>query len=729
MIQARLSKAREPSSSSRFGPSAILSGILCVAACSVENIAWREHSLPAWALAVLVGASVGVGLFAITWPIRSSRLLAAALLLPMPIISLRDLVLEAHRAIELWSELAHVAVRAMAVILGCAVSASLHRFYLKRALADQARWRWFIELLVALVTSLVFVGLMERERQIVGVATILVAVFAVPASCLYVRFQPALGALLFVAATALVTFVLPERYLELQSILGTWVVGGAVLCARGLAVRANAGRSSAVAALVAAALALAMAVGAHVVVVGAGNAWSDRRRVAGVSSSLVRLAQRATDFDQDGAGIVFGQEDCAPFDAAITVEAHEIPGNGRDDNCSGGDARGEARDWHRERDAVNGIPPSWTGSMVLVTIDALRYDDSMAANLEALRALRAEGLSFERAYTSSTFTMHALAGLLAARLPTSMEFEWVTKLQVLPRRPPGGLVPALSALGYDTAIVGGYSLQESSYFRRGSLGAGARLLAPTPYHASPAEVGRAAAQAWHQLDPGRPRFLWVHFMAAHAACSIRPRYLKALENIDRAVGELRGAVGDDPLWIVAADHGEAFGDHGFRGHAHSLYSEVIHVPLIFAGRVIKQGTSARVSPTRALMPTLIAMARSPSVPEGAGPYLCLGQSPCNDMEVPMMLEMPNLHLHGLVVGHRQIVRDVTRRHLAAYDLDRDPRELHPLAHVPGGLLRELEAWEEHGMTLLDDSQVWPYSGGAARPAPPSAATSASTTRR
>ena len=36
----------------------------------------------------------------------------------------------------------------------------------------------------------------------------------------------------------------------------------------------------------------------------------------------------------------------------------------------------------------------------------------------------------------------------------------------------------------------------------------------------------------------------------------------------------------DPIFVIHADHGEAFGEHGFYGHPPELYEEVLHVPLV-----------------------------------------------------------------------------------------------------------------------------------------------------
>ncbi len=40
-------------------------------------------------------------------------------------------------------------------------------------------------------------------------------------------------------------------------------------------------------------------------------------------------------------------------------------------------------------------------------------------------------------------------------------------------------------------------------------------------------------------------------------------------------------VGSDTLFVITADHGEEFHEHGSWGHGHSVYQELLHVPLIF----------------------------------------------------------------------------------------------------------------------------------------------------
>jgi arylsulfatase A-like enzyme len=63
-------------------------------------------------------------------------------------------------------------------------------------------------------------------------------------------------------------------------------------------------------------------------------------------------------------------------------------------------------------------------------------------------------------------------------------------------------------------------------------------------------------------------------------------YDGAIAYVDSEIGRLfdeleKSGMMDDLLVVLTSDHGEAFGDHGFFRHEHSLYREVLHVPLVF----------------------------------------------------------------------------------------------------------------------------------------------------
>jgi arylsulfatase A-like enzyme len=97
---------------------------------------------------------------------------------------------------------------------------------------------------------------------------------------------------------------------------------------------------------------------------------------------------------------------------------------------------------------------------------------------------------------------------------------------------------------------------------------------------------------------GRERFfLYLHFMDLHQyvyddkaeqfGTSYSDVYDQSVNWSDRLIGAILakldevGAV-QRTLVVVASDHGEAFLEHGFEGHARNLYQEVTHVPLVIA---------------------------------------------------------------------------------------------------------------------------------------------------
>lgn len=63
---------------------------------------------------------------------------------------------------------------------------------------------------------------------------------------------------------------------------------------------------------------------------------------------------------------------------------------------------------------------------------------------------------------------------------------------------------------------------------------------------------------------------------------------------------------DDPIFIIHADHGEGFGEHGFYEHPPMLYEELIHVPLVIYNADRKGKVEEPVS-LRGLAPTMLEL--------------------------------------------------------------------------------------------------------------------------
>ncbi len=94
----------------------------------------------------------------------------------------------------------------------------------------------------------------------------------------------------------------------------------------------------------------------------------------------------------------------------------------------------------------------------------------------------------------------------------------------------------------------------------------------------------------------KPFFMWVHFYDPHAdynppepyktAYSDNP-YYGEIAYTDMCIGIIldelkRQKVFDNTLFILTADHGESFGEHGEQTHGFFIYDSTIHVPLIIS---------------------------------------------------------------------------------------------------------------------------------------------------
>ena len=140
----------------------------------------------------------------------------------------------------------------------------------------------------------------------------------------------------------------------------------------------------------------------------------------------------------------------------------------------------------------------------------------------------------------------------------------------------------------------------------------------------------ARALAWLRAKPDTPAFLWIHLYDPHdpydPPAELKKRFASApydgeIAEVDRLAGSVAEAVGSDALLAVAADHGEALGDHGESTHGVFLYDATLHVPLLVrlpAARSAGVRVEARVR-LADLAPTILDVlgARPPAAMQGA----------------------------------------------------------------------------------------------------------------
>lgn len=372
----------------------------------------------------------------------------------------------------------------------------------------------------------------------------------------------------------------------------------------------------------------------------------------------LRAARRLFDVDSDGSATVLGERDCPPFNPDVGPNAREIPGNGVDDNCRGGDA---PLPDPRVGEADVPLPESAAPmSVVLVTLDTVRadhlglygYSRSTSPRLDAWALA---GTVYERAFTSGGITSLAISSLMRGLYPR--RFLWTTfgvtdrfSLLSHPERnpPPGSenivfryILPAsdpavplarwLERRGMITLAVTGFG-NEMAIFARDLGGRGFNswqdVVALPPSRRSDAGTTDLALAALRGAPRGVPFFLWVHYYGPHSPDEAHPelpvfgtgpvdRYDHELAFVDQELGrfleglaQLRAA--NEVAIIVTSDHGEQFRSDGSRLHGADLMQASIHVPLIIrAPGFPAKRVTVPVSLVD-LAPTILALTQTPA---------------------------------------------------------------------------------------------------------------------
>jgi arylsulfatase A-like enzyme len=353
--------------------------------------------------------------------------------------------------------------------------------------------------------------------------------------------------------------------------------------------------------------------------------------------------------------------------------------------------------------------------------------------------LARRGLLFERAVAHSNWTVPATASLLTGTLPSRHGAGVVGEVRNLLESVPTEIRPSVPTLA-ELLVEGGFRsgffsanpyLQNS--FHRGFSDA---MVERTGAHDL---TGRALG--WLQEDFERPFFLYVQYMDLHEPIwppkkyremfasdpSSLPRwrhrrwfsppdndfevpeldrfrdlkltlYDSALRYVDYEIGRLvralrQAGVLKETLIVITSDHGEEFWDHaaleaelggdprgkyGF-GHGHSMFEELLRVPLILFGPGIPKGVRATCEVGhRDLLPTLLPLLgiTPPSELKGRN-LLDLGKDVLEQgcESVPLIAESTGYGPESKAVTWRQrklITRADGIRLL--YDLAGDPQE-------------------------------------------------------
>ncbi len=346
--------------------------------------------------------------------------------------------------------------------------------------------------------------------------------------------------------------------------------------------------------------------------------------------------------------------------------------------------------------------------MVVYLVDTLRFDRMSAygaprETTPAARRLAAEGVRYDTAYSVSTWTRPAVAGIFTSRLPA--EVGAIERAGVVAPGPET-LAEAFRRGGFRTASFCGNPNISSPAF---GFGRGFDVFRdsglPVP-QLGPADLLVNPAISWIESQPDANFFLYVHVVDPHAPYDhFRPGYRRLFgaslpagaADSDRELAEYDGLVrqADDQfarlraalerrgfwksaLVLYCADHGEQFLEHGGRFHGDTLFEETLRIPLIVEGPGWGHPGSVVKAPVSLLdlFPSLAHWAGLASRSGWHGRPLDEGP-PQGDRELYFSEELDGARLYALRRGRRKVIVSMNPPFRIEFDLARDPGEQSP----------------------------------------------------